>query len=186
MVFWLPEIKWEMWKHSLRISHLYFGDYGNSGRGRSQAWPKRKGVGGRLKTVMLKWRDRESKKRRRRRKRDMASGKGKDGRGFRARRGVRPDINAADLIILFLVASPAAATSADCCISSYRDWDRLSAPFAEGGIRRPLSANVKCTQIRRATNDLVNTKRKIWVREQGVCHSELIVINSSSSLLIVS
>lgn len=87
----------------------------------------------------------------------MTAGRSKDGRGFRARHGVRPDINAA-VLILFLVASPAAATSADCCISSSRD--RLSAPFAEDGIRRPLSANVKCRQIKRAANDSVMRKEK--------------------------
>lgn len=89
----------------------------------------------------------------------MTAGRSKDGRGFRARHGVRPDINAV-VLILFLVASPAAATSADCCISSSRD--RLSAPFAEDGIRRPLSANVKCRQIERAANDSVTRKGKSW------------------------
>lgn len=108
---------------------------------------------------MLKGRDRESRKRRR--KKEMTAGRRKDGRGLGARRGVRPDINAA-VLIPFLVASPAAATSADCCLSISKDWGRLSAPFAEGGIRRPLSADVKCRQMKRAIQ---------W-REKGKSGSE--------------
>lgn len=71
--------------------------------------------------MMLKGRDRESRKRRR--EKEMTAGRRKDGRARRrlgARRRVRPDINVA-VLIPFLVASPAAATSADCCLSISRD-----------------------------------------------------------------
>lgn len=101
---------------------------------------------GRQRTVM--WGDVES-----RRRRDMTA------RGKRARRGVWLDIDTT-LLILFLVASLAAATSAYCRISNYKGWERLSAPFAEDETDCRYQLMWDADKAEEQANDWGNTKGK--------------------------
>lgn len=80
-----------------------------------------------------------------------------------------------------LLASLAAATSAFCCISSYRGRERLSASFAG-------DESVRCRQNRGATKQFTEYKCKIGVGEHVNMPLRLIVIRqrTSGSLFLIN
>lgn len=130
------------------------------------------------KTVMLKWGDGESKKGRRRG--EMTAGRTEDGRRKEGQtcsmswHEDKPPYPASGGIT-------SSCRAVKRCISSSKGGKRLSAPFAEDNVRQRLSADMRCRQSRRATNDSDEHKSKMRVGEHSTRHPGLIVIHQSTS-----